>query len=98
MGVGCTGTDKDWDVLTGDPRKKLLVMMEVLRTAKERMTLRYTATKIRLDYIFISCCRFLARKRVVQSLMEGSVGKNPGSRLKELEIPVNLKQYIRHPV
>jgi len=45
IGAGCTGTDKDWDILTKHPRKKMLVMMEVLRTNKERLSLRFLARR-----------------------------------------------------
>merc|ERR1719481_1482253 len=44
---GCTGTDKDWEILEKHPRKKLFTMMEVLRTHKQRFSLRYLCrTKI----------------------------------------------------
>eukprot|EP00091_Calanus_sinicus_P000772 TRINITY_DN10709_c0_g1_i1.p1 TRINITY_DN10709_c0_g1~~TRINITY_DN10709_c0_g1_i1.p1 ORF type:complete len:211 (-),score=44.24 TRINITY_DN10709_c0_g1_i1:106-738(-) len=81
VGAGCTGTDKDWDVLTNHPRRKLVVMMEVLRTAKERMSLR-----------------FLARKQVLETVIHANVGKNPGSCIDLLEIPRNVKQYLKHPI
>ena len=40
VAAGCVGTDQDWEVLTRHPRKKLFVMMEILRTTKERFSLR----------------------------------------------------------
>jgi len=47
--AGCTGTDKDWEVLTSHPRKKLVVMMEVLRTVNHRFSLRFLARKQVMD-------------------------------------------------
>jgi len=81
VGAGCTGTDKDWAVLMKHPKKKLLVMMEMLRTTNERGSLR-----------------FLARKQVLETLIKVNTGKNPGSCIDKLEIPRNMKQYIKHPV
>ena len=44
--AGCVGSDEDWEVLTRHPRKKLFVMMETLRTAKDRFSLRFTNQKL----------------------------------------------------
>jgi len=38
--AGCRGTDKDWEILGKYPQKKLLVLLEELRTYKERNTLK----------------------------------------------------------
>jgi len=81
VGAGCTGTDKDWDVLTSNPRKKMVVMMEILRTVNQRFSLR-----------------FLARKQVLETLIKANTGKNPGSCIDLLEIPRNVKQYLKHPI
>jgi len=81
VSAGCVGTDQDWEVLTRHPRKKLYVMMEILRTSKERFSLR-----------------FLARSKVLECLIQSNKQKNPGFCIEILEIPKNLKQYLKHPV
>merc|ERR1712192_367754 len=43
--AGCRGTDKDWEILGKYPQKKLLVLLEELRTYKERNTLKYLARR-----------------------------------------------------
>ena len=40
--AGCTGSEADWEVLAKHPRRKLVVMMELSRTAEERISLRST--------------------------------------------------------
>merc|ERR1712203_301991 len=77
--AGCRGTDKDWAILGKFPQKKLLVLLEELRTHKERNTLKY-----------------LARRAVMKELRSACV--NPGARIRELELPRNLQEYLRHPV
>ena len=40
VAAGCVGTTEDWEVLARHPRKKLFVMMEVLRSFNQRISLR----------------------------------------------------------
>merc|ERR1712203_445684 len=79
--AGCRGTDKDWAILGKYPQKKLLVLLEELRTHRERNTLKY-----------------LARGAVMRELLIANVRSNPGARISQLEIPGNLREYLRHPV
>ena len=46
VGAGWAGSDQDWKLLDKHPRHKLLVMMELLRTQRDRQTLRYCCFKL----------------------------------------------------
>ena len=48
--------------------------------------------------IFNPNFRFLARRSVLQCLIQAHASKNPGACIDNLEIPRNLKQYLKHPV
>ena len=51
---------------------------------------------MKLDKIDIF--RFLARSKVLECLIQSNKHKNPGFCIEILEIPQNLKQYLKHPV
>ena len=86
------------------PQKKLLVLLEELRTHRERNTLKlvltiscYVTTEQFLKNAMI-CLRYLARGAVMRELLIANVRSNPGARISQLEIPGNLHEYLRHPV
>ena len=103
MIAGCTGNEKDWEVLASHLRRKLVVMMELIRTAEERISLREVIRNIfklksptkptKANYF-----RFLARKQVLDTLMNANVGNNPGSCIDKLQIPRNMQQYLKYPI
>jgi len=53
--AGCRGTDKDWAILGQYPQKKLLVLLEELRTYKDRFSLKYLARGAVMKYLRLAC-------------------------------------------
>jgi len=51
ISAGCVVNDKDWKVLKNDREKKIIVMMELLRTQNSRMSLRYQSRRAVLEWI-----------------------------------------------
>jgi len=64
--AGCRGTDKDWEILGKYPQKKLLVLLEELRSYKERNTLKYLARRAVMNALRFSCAQSNPGARISQ--------------------------------
>merc|ERR1719234_2119229 len=64
--AGCRGTDKDWEILGKYPQKKLLVLLEELRTYKERNTLKYLARRAVMNALRLASAQSNPGARISQ--------------------------------